>query len=424
MKTNRRQFISRTALAAMGSLGIPAWLKEVKAGSVVAPFPGAVPMVISTWNHGYEANEAAWKVLESKGQPALSEVEAVEMDAMNQYTHKVTRVVIPKMMIGDEWVGKNSAFEIPSPIVDEVKGLVGGTVTIFQLINGRDMLRVCTNVETKNKTRAIGTYIPAVNPDGTENPVVKTLLSGRTYYGKAYVVNAWYLTTYQPIFDRNNQIIGALYFGIRQEKSKALREGLKKIVVGKNGYVFVLDQEGNYIISGDGTRDGKYAMFDEDSDGNAYIQDIINKAKKLKAGEVVFKRYNIDVQRQIEPQTEVAAITYFEPWGWIVNIVAVESDFKQITSDMQSSIYKIIIWGCVSGAVVTGMILIVSVFLSGKITQPIVELTTAAKKISKGNLDVTIDIKGDDEIGKLAAAFKLMQFSMGKLMQNTQKRKR
>jgi isoaspartyl peptidase/L-asparaginase-like protein (Ntn-hydrolase superfamily) len=71
---NRRKFISRTALAAMGSLAIPAWLKEVKAGSPISPLRGNTPMVISTWNHGYEANEAAWKVLESGG----SAVDAVE----------------------------------------------------------------------------------------------------------------------------------------------------------------------------------------------------------------------------------------------------------------------------------------------------------------------------------------------------------
>jgi isoaspartyl peptidase/L-asparaginase-like protein (Ntn-hydrolase superfamily) len=34
-----------------------------------------LPMVISTWNHGYEANEAAWKILE-KGGRALDAVEA------------------------------------------------------------------------------------------------------------------------------------------------------------------------------------------------------------------------------------------------------------------------------------------------------------------------------------------------------------
>ncbi|MEN8224777.1 MAG: N(4)-(beta-N-acetylglucosaminyl)-L-asparaginase [Bacteroidota bacterium] len=73
-KSNRRQFISRSALAAAGAIALPAWLKNVKAGSIVSPIAGNTPMVISTWNHGYEANEAAWKVLEAGG----TAVDAVE----------------------------------------------------------------------------------------------------------------------------------------------------------------------------------------------------------------------------------------------------------------------------------------------------------------------------------------------------------
>ncbi|MCK5078549.1 MAG: N(4)-(beta-N-acetylglucosaminyl)-L-asparaginase, partial [Bacteroidales bacterium] len=57
-----------------GVLVIPAWLESVKAGNSPVPLKGNIPMVISTWNHGYEANEAAWKVLEGGG----SALDAVE----------------------------------------------------------------------------------------------------------------------------------------------------------------------------------------------------------------------------------------------------------------------------------------------------------------------------------------------------------
>jgi isoaspartyl peptidase/L-asparaginase-like protein (Ntn-hydrolase superfamily) len=74
MKTNRRQFITKSALIAAAAISLPAWVSKVKAGASVFPAQGNIPMVISTWNHGYEANEAAWKVLESGG----SAVDAVE----------------------------------------------------------------------------------------------------------------------------------------------------------------------------------------------------------------------------------------------------------------------------------------------------------------------------------------------------------
>jgi len=74
MKTNRRKFISRSALAAAGAITIPAWIDKVKAGTPRFSVKGNIPLVISTWNHGYEANEAAWKVLEDGG----SALDAVE----------------------------------------------------------------------------------------------------------------------------------------------------------------------------------------------------------------------------------------------------------------------------------------------------------------------------------------------------------
>jgi len=65
----RRQFISRSAIAA-GALAVPSWVEKVKAGDVPKPVPGNIPMVISTWNFGYEANETAWKILEDGGSAA------------------------------------------------------------------------------------------------------------------------------------------------------------------------------------------------------------------------------------------------------------------------------------------------------------------------------------------------------------------
>ena len=73
MKTNRRRFISLSALAAAAA-GLPSSLLQARGAGNLFPVPGGIPMVISTWNHGYEANEAAWKVLSSGG----SAVDAVE----------------------------------------------------------------------------------------------------------------------------------------------------------------------------------------------------------------------------------------------------------------------------------------------------------------------------------------------------------
>jgi methyl-accepting chemotaxis protein len=369
--------------------------------------------------------KVSWEILNKKGGVSLNEQDTVEWSAVNQYTKLTSKVRIPKFMVGNEWLGQNGSLSKPSPVVDEVRSLVGGTTTIFQRINERgDMLRVCTNVEKLDNTRAIGTFIPAINTDGSKNPVVKSLLAGQAFNGRAYVVNAWYLTTYEPIYDKNKRIIGALYFGIMQEKTEALRKGITNTVLGKSGYIYVLDREGNYIISKGGLRDGDNIWGAKDSEGNHYIQSIIKKALTLKPGEVAYERYKMVDQGASEEKSKVAALTYFQPWDWIVGAGAYEDDFKETKVQVQSSIDNMVTWGGIIGAIVAVMILLIAVIVSDKITDPIIQLTHAAEEISRGNLERIIDIKTKDETGQLAAAFKRMQASLVKLMQRAQKQQK
>ncbi len=101
-------------------------------------------------------------------------------------------------------------------IVDEVKQTVFqgavyegkdiGTATIFQ-----NDVRISTNVSNEDGSRAIGTRIAA---DVYEQVIVK----GEQWVGRAYVVNDWYITAYEPIRNIDNEIIGVLYVGILEQK--------------------------------------------------------------------------------------------------------------------------------------------------------------------------------------------------------------
>ena len=102
---------------------------------------------------------------------------------------------------------KNDDFSRVTPVIDKITNLIGGTVTIFQRMNEKGaMLRVATTVPTSEGKRAIGTFIPEINPDSTRNDVISQILKGNIYHGRAFVVNAWYLTAYQPITDENGYI--------------------------------------------------------------------------------------------------------------------------------------------------------------------------------------------------------------------------
>jgi hypothetical protein len=143
------------------------------------------------------------RLLDDAGGANLSTDGTVDWRAVNQFSKAAITISLPKMRVGDRWFGQNPGLETPTPIVDDVKELMGGTCTIFQRMTPTgDMLRVATNVEKRDHTRAIGNRIPALNPDGTPNPVIDQLLKGETFYGRAFVVNDWYITAHEPIVDQ------------------------------------------------------------------------------------------------------------------------------------------------------------------------------------------------------------------------------
>ena len=108
----------------------------------------------------------------------------VEWIAVNQASKQKISVSLPRMILRNQWLGKNASPAVSSPVVDEVKSLVGGSCTIFQRMNeAGDMLRVCTNVENAEHQRTIGTYIAAIEPDGKPNPVVSAGPSRRDVLG-------------------------------------------------------------------------------------------------------------------------------------------------------------------------------------------------------------------------------------------------
>jgi methyl-accepting chemotaxis protein len=86
-------------------------------------------------------------------------------------------------------------------VVDMIGNLTGDTVTIF-----KGDTRVSTNVMLNNE-RQVGTKV-------SEEVAESVLKNGETYIGRANVVGDWYQTAYQPITDRNGEIIGIWYVGV------------------------------------------------------------------------------------------------------------------------------------------------------------------------------------------------------------------
>lgn len=89
-----------------------------------------------------------------------------------------------------------------------------GTATIFL-----DDMRISTNVYDREGNRATGTR-------AMREVEEQVLEKGLLWTQRAFVVDDWYITAYEPIRDIHNKIVGMLYVGILENKYAVLKERL------------------------------------------------------------------------------------------------------------------------------------------------------------------------------------------------------
>lgn len=103
-----------------------------------------------------------------------------------------------------------------------------GTATYFLLDT-----RIATTVRRESGNRAIGSRVSKEVAD-------KVLDNGQPWVGRAFVVNDWYLTAYDPIRDVDGDVIGMLYVGTLEEPFREIGRRLIYRYVALTGVALIL----------------------------------------------------------------------------------------------------------------------------------------------------------------------------------------
>lgn len=112
-----------------------------------------------------------------------------------------------------------------------------GTATIFL-----DDVRITTNVRNEDGTRAVGTRI-------SEDVYQRVVLEGRPWIDRAFVVNDWYITSYEPIRAIDGRIIGILYVGMLEERYVHMKWQTVLIFLGITAIGALLAAFLSYLVS-------------------------------------------------------------------------------------------------------------------------------------------------------------------------------
>jgi methyl-accepting chemotaxis protein len=320
-----------------------------------------------------EKLEGDMTILESEldryGSFSLDSSYLLNRSIVNQVTKARAEVEIPRLLLDSTVMNGNTG------IVDRVRMMTGGVATIFQVLDGK-LLRVSTNVMLSETERAVDTYIPA------DSPVYKTVMSGETYYGRAFVVDDWYVTAYKPMFDENDKIVAVVFVG-RKIITPQLREMISTTKASGVGYFFVYTSKGDVLIHP--TLEGQN-IFEHESIGE------------------FFRNHNKDgfLEYTWDGSNKLIYTQFFEPWDWHL---AVGLNEDQIVRGLDR---QLITRSVLVGAGVMVLGLIISALLVRAIASPLNALARQSLEVAEGNYTITFSHSAQDAIGHLSEALNAM----------------
>ncbi|HDQ00149.1 MAG TPA: HAMP domain-containing protein [bacterium] len=193
------------------------------------------------------AEKAVIKVIETRrAKPTTQEVETSGM---------VLIAACPVMNEDGQIIGVlyggyllNNNFQI----VDRVRELVYkgdryqnreiGTVTIFL----KD-LRISTNVENSEEKRAVGTRV-------SDEVYQAVIVNKQRWAYRAFVVNDWYISEYEPILNYNDEVVGILYVGVLEKAYISIRNRVIYTFFAIASFGFVVIIAISYLITRSITR--------------------------------------------------------------------------------------------------------------------------------------------------------------------------
>jgi methyl-accepting chemotaxis protein len=190
-----------------------------------------------------------------------------------------------------------------------------------------------------------------------------------------------------PVTDIFGDFKGAL---MAEVNLKFMWDMVYNIKIGKTGIAYVVNKEGKLIAFGDISRVLS-------GDNLAHLDEVA----EFMGGDELNHVSSADISEGIQGNLVVANHAHLGSPDWAVVVeMPVEEAYETIYVSIWLSMFTMLISFFL--AIIAGL------YLSRRITEPIIRLRDAAIRIGSGDMDTKIRVKTKDEVGELAAAFNQM----------------
>ncbi|MDP4175262.1 MAG: methyl-accepting chemotaxis protein [Bacteroidota bacterium] len=245
-------------------------------------------------------------------------------------------------------------------LVDQIKKLTGASATLF-VRSGDDFVRISTNIAKDNGERAVGTKL---DPNGK---AIQKIRNGESFLGAAEILGMPYLAKYEPIFNSQNQVIGIWFVGYPVTGLRFVGELIKNTKIAQNGFLALVDNKGR-------------TLFNSESVSLQIVDDVLKN--KISGWSVKKEKFDL--------------------WGYTIAAAYPDSD---IDSEVSSERLNYLIFGSLLALILTGVIY---ALVRYQIIKPVLLLSNASAKAADGDYSASIEIKSEDELGRLSSSFNKM----------------
>jgi hypothetical protein len=205
-------------------------------------------------------------------------------------------------------------------------------------------------------------------------------LSGKTFRGRAFVVNAWYISAYEPFLNAKGEIIGMFYVGVKQEGVTALRDAIA-------GQARSGDRSSVAVYYGKDSRNfSDMVVIPPTGIGSLteskWLKTVLDKAPLLAegtSGQLTVNGTNGDSQAIIR-------YSYFKPWDWVIVAIGDSKDYTGAADLVRDQFNALLFQSTLGGLIALVLGGVFAYFISRRITSPVadlsINLTSSATQIS------------------------------------------